>query len=990
MVVSLAALAVTGIGLIAFGARLGRRAFWVGALPLGAATAWVTAQLGGVIDGVPVSESLRWVSGLDLAVDLRLDGLAALMSLIIGAVGVAVLAYSTRYFAPDAPDLGRLAGLLVLFGGSMLGLVQADHLLVLYTCWELTAITSFLLIGNRHTESRARAAALHALLVTGAGGLVLLGGVVLLGREAGTYRISEILADPPPNSAALTVAMCLMLVGAFTKSAQYPFHAWLPGAMAAPTPVSAYLHSATMVKAGVVLVAMFAPMFSEADLWRPIVFTVGCCTLVFGGLRALRQHDLKLLLAFGTVSQLGLLMVLFGAGTAASATAGCVLLIAHAAFKAALFMVVGVIDHQTGTRDIRVIPALRDGWRPTEIVTVLTVASMIGVPLDAGFVAKELAYDSLDDARSPGAPSCWPSWSPGRCSPSPTASASTGARSSRRAAAASEPEAAVANGTSTCFRRARRDPRRRRCRHWNQAFGRLTGSSGRRSAASQVASSSVHLSLWHGVGLPLALSVVTLGAGLGVAVAHRRIEPLLARGGAIPSGAEVYRALLRVLGIVSVRVTRFVQNGSLPVYIGVIVAHSSGRCRRWALLVGGDWPGWPAFGALAEAPVVIVLLVAALGAAIVRRRFAAAVFLSVTGYAMAGLFVLSGAPDLALTQAAVETLSTVVFVLVLRRLPERFERQSSPRRRVVRLAVAAAVGVCVFVLRARRRWLPADPTGVRRDGGPIGARRPRSQRRQRDPRRLPRLRHPRRDHRPCGGVDRRRRARPGRAAGSGTAADARQVGRPDCAPARLRRRVCTRRLLRRADDVAVVALRRATTNRAAVSSAGCWPARRSPCATSPAASTRSAGTSRFRPWTVLGTGMLLAATTAVDPVARRRRRSRSRHRLARSPGARSRERELRARVRHRRLPRRRRHGADGLRVLRRRARRRQRRDRDAGRPSRPCSSAIGTYLLLQRKLSRIIIGLGLLTHGANILLITAGRRGEPADHRRRRGRCAVR
>ncbi len=398
MIVSLAAFAGIGVLLVAFGGRLGRRAFLVAAIPMVGAAVWVAAQLGAISDGRSIFEHASWVGGLGLNIDLQLDGLAATMSLIVTIVGAAVLVYAARYFAPDAPDLGRIAGLLVLFGGSMLGLVQADHVLVLYTCWELTSITSFLLIGNRHDESRARAAALHALLVTSAGGLAMLAGLVVVAQEAGSYRLSEILRSAPGDSTAMSVAVVLVLIGAFTKSAQYPFHAWLPGAMAAPTPVSAYLHSATMVKAGIFLVARLAPAFAATGLWRPLVLVGGCATMIFGGLRALRQHDLKLLLAFGTVSQLGLLMVLFGAGTPATATAGWALLAAHVAFKATLFMVVGIVDHQTGTRDTRNIPPLRDGWRPLEIVTLLAAASMAGVPLGAGFIAKELAYDALGGA----------------------------------------------------------------------------------------------------------------------------------------------------------------------------------------------------------------------------------------------------------------------------------------------------------------------------------------------------------------------------------------------------------------------------------------------------------------------------------------------------------------------------------------------------------------------------------------------------------------
>jgi multicomponent Na+:H+ antiporter subunit A len=686
--------AATGIGLIAFGAGLRRRAFLVGALPFGGTIVWAGLKLAAVVSGHPVSERADWVGGLGLTIDLRVDGLAMTMSLIIAVVGVAVLVYASDYFAADAPDLGRLAGLLVLFGGSMLGLVQADHVLVLYTCWELTSVTSFLLIGNRHTESRARAAALHALLVTSAGGLAMLGGLVILAHASGSYRLSDILRDPPAASAAVTTAIVLLLVGAFTKSAQYPFHAWLPGAMAAPTPVSAYLHSATMVKAGVVLVARLAPAFASTTAWRPLVLGVGCATMVFGGLRALRQQDLKLLLAFGTVSQLGLLIVLFGAGTAATTIAGWVLLVAHAAFKATLFMVVGIIDHQTGTRDIRRLPPLREGWRGLEVVTLLAAISMAGIPLGAGFIAKELSYAALTDAAFPGAPLV-------------LAAIVVGSMLTMAYALRFYRGAFVVprQRVEAKVRPTPRAPSRRFVAPAAvlAAMGIVLGVAPQiadRLASASLAVShppaAVHLALWHGLGLPLALSALTLASGVALAVADRWVQPVLSWGRRIPSGAEAYLATLRGLGAVSSRVTGFVQNGSLPVYAGVILA-TAAAASGIALIVGGGWGGWPALGELNEAPVATVLVMAALGAAIVRRRFAAAIFLGVAGYAMAGVFVLSGAPDLALTQVAVETLSTVVFVLVLRRLPERFERRSTPARRIVRAAIASAVGAVVFV-----------------------------------------------------------------------------------------------------------------------------------------------------------------------------------------------------------------------------------------------------------------------------------------------------
>ena len=694
MIVSLLSFALVGVALVAFGERLGLRAFLIGAAVPAATFVWLCTQLGQVTDGTPPTEQFEWVPAVGLTVDLRLDGLAATMSLIVCGVGVLILLFSAQYFAADARDLGRLAGLLVLFAGSMLLLVQADQVIVLYTGWELTTITSFLLIGNRHSEPRARAAALHALLVTSAGGLALFGGLVVLGRESGSFRLGDIVDQPSAGGAVMTTAMVLLLVGAFTKSAQYPFHAWLPGAMAAPTPVSAYLHSATMVTAGVVLVARFAPMFAATDLWRPLVLATGCATLIFGGLRALRQHDLKLLLAFGTVSQLGLLIVLFGAGTPATAAAGWALLVAHAVFKAALFMVVGIIDHQTGTRDIRRLPGLRAGWLALEAVTVLAAASMAGVPIDAGFVAKEQAYDSLSDAAFGGSTVVLAATVAGSMltvaytvrfywgafvAPRRRTHADAGASPHPPSLAFVVPAAALAVfGVALGIVPSVMDP---------LATASIAG------FGPGVAP--VHLSLWHGPG-PLLLSLITVAGGLLLVLANRPAQRLLAAGGRLPSGAEIYRASLRGVGLVSTRVTAFVQNGSLPIYVGVILV-TAALVPATALLVAGDWPGWPEFGGLDEASIAIILLVAALGAAIVRERFAAALFLGVSGYAMAGLFVLSGAPDLALTQAAVETLSTVVFVLVLRRLPERFERQSSPRRRVVRLAIAAAVGTTVFV-----------------------------------------------------------------------------------------------------------------------------------------------------------------------------------------------------------------------------------------------------------------------------------------------------
>ena len=694
VVAILALFGLVGVLLIVFGDRLGRSSLLAATIAPVVSVLWVCVRLPDVVAGRVVSEHLSWVGGLGLAVDLRLDGMAATMTLIVSGIGVLILVYAHSYFDVDTADLGRLAGLLVLFAGAMVGLVQADHLLLLYSCWEITSVTSYLLIGNTHTDANARAAALHALLVTSAGGLAMLGGFVLLGRHAGTYRLSELAAGTPPTAgAAITAALVLILLGAFTKSAQYPFHAWLPGAMAAPTPVSAYLHSATMVKAGVYLIARLAPIFAAAAVWRPTVLAVGVITLVAGGLRALRQHDLKLLLAFGTVSQLGLMVVLFGAGTPASTAAGWMLLVAHALFKAALFMVVGVLDRQTGTRDIRELPALGDGWRLVEVVSAVSAASMAGLPLAAGFIAKESAYGSLLDASFTASDAVLGAVVGGSMlTVAYAARFHWGAfisprRRARSGGAAPAPSVTFA-APVVCLGAL------------TVVLGTVPSVTDRLATAAvrslDSAAETVHLSLWHGLNVPLALSAITVAGGAILAVADRRTQRVLARGSTVPRADAAYLGLLHALGATARRVTAVVQNGSLPVYAGVILT-TAAVLPAVALLRSVDWPGWPAAGEPGDVAIAGVLIIAALGAATTRRRFSAAVFLGAAGYAMAAFFVAYGAPDLALTQVVVETLTTVVFVLVLRRLPERFEPQSSVRRRVLRFGIAGVVGVTVFL-----------------------------------------------------------------------------------------------------------------------------------------------------------------------------------------------------------------------------------------------------------------------------------------------------
>src|SRR6476469_6771902 len=345
--------------------KFGRNSFFALAAVPAASFIWLLLQHDAVYSGSDgaITEVIPWIPGLQLDLAFRMDALAWVMSLLVLGVGALVLLYCARYFKDKDDYLGGFGAQLLAFAGAMFGLVTADDLLLLFIFWELTTVRSYLRIGYARTRLSARRSALQALVVTTAGGLAMLVGLIMLGATAGTYRISALLAMAPdlvtgPAAATVAAAVVLVLAGAITKSALVPFHFWLPGAMAAPTPVSAYLHAAAMVKAGIYLVARLAPGFADLPSWRVVVLVLGGLTMLVGAWRALRQYDLKLLLAFGTVSQLGFLVLLSGFGTQAAAFAGIAMLVAHALFKSTLFLVVGVIDHSAGTRDLTQLTGL--------------------------------------------------------------------------------------------------------------------------------------------------------------------------------------------------------------------------------------------------------------------------------------------------------------------------------------------------------------------------------------------------------------------------------------------------------------------------------------------------------------------------------------------------------------------------------------------------------------------------------------------------------
>ena len=347
-----------------------------------------------VLDGQVIQAEVNWLPQLGLSASFFLDGLGLLFACMILGVGLLITLYARFYLSGEDP-VGQFYTYLLLFQGAMLGIVLSDNILLLLVFWELTSLSSFLLIGYWKHLPEGRQGARMALTVTGAGGLAMIGGMLILGNIAGSYNLTDILqaGDAIRASEWYLPALILILLGAFTKSAQFPFHFWLPHAMAAPTPVSAYLHSATMVKAGVFLMARMWPVLSGTDAWFYIVATTGLVTMVLGALIALFKDDLKALLAFSTVSHLGLLTMLLGFGTEAAAVAAVFHIINHLTFKAALFMTAGIIDHEAHTRDIKRLGGLRHLMPITFFIGTVAALSMAGIPLFNGFLSKEMMLE---------------------------------------------------------------------------------------------------------------------------------------------------------------------------------------------------------------------------------------------------------------------------------------------------------------------------------------------------------------------------------------------------------------------------------------------------------------------------------------------------------------------------------------------------------------------------------------------------------------------
>ncbi len=676
---------------------LGRRAAPLLALFPAGLFAWFVRFVPEVAEGGTRAAALAWIPELGVSLSFRLDGLSLLMTLIVSGVGALVLLYAGSYMEGH-PRRGALLGYLVAFLSAMLGLVLSDNLLGLFVFWEATSILSYFLIGFDREKAEVRAAALQALLVTGGGGLALLAGFVLLGQAGGSLEISALVAnaDALKASPLYTPALLLVLLGAFTKSAQVPFHFWLPGAMAAPTPISAYLHSATMVKAGVFLLARLHPALGGTPEWGWIVTTAGAATMLTGAVLAVGQKDLKRLLAFSTVSSLGSLTMLIGVGTPAALGAAMVFLLAHALYKAALFLVAGILDHETGTRDVTRLGGLFALLPATGVAAVAAAFSMAGLPPLLGFVSKELLYDAAL-----------------RASPIPLLLVPVAVGSNMLLVAV-----ALAVGWGP-FAGARGEtpkvPHEAPASMWlgpvllglgSLACGLFAGaiSPFLSSAASAALGHpyGVKLELWHGFNLVLLKSLVTLAVGLAFWTNRARLRSLAERLAPVAAlgPARLYRDGLAGLVKLAKGTASLLSSGSLRQDVRIVLLAAVALCAP--LLLSRGLLGAPdALRSVRPVEAVLALLVAAGAAGTVAAgsRLAAVVALGVTGYGIALLFLVFGAPDLAMTQFAIETLSVLLFVAVLRRLP-RLKSRSTARSRVADGLLATATGALMagFVL----------------------------------------------------------------------------------------------------------------------------------------------------------------------------------------------------------------------------------------------------------------------------------------------------
>ncbi|MFN8421410.1 MAG: hydrogen gas-evolving membrane-bound hydrogenase subunit E [Anaerolineae bacterium] len=653
----------------------------------------------------PSLSQTRWVPELGLTLSLYLDGLSLLFALLITGVGAMVMLYAGYYFE-EISDLTRFYTYLLIFVGGMLGLVLAGNLLTLFIGWEITSVASFLLISFKQSDPAARRGALQALIITAGGGLALLLGLILLGTAAGSFEFSELLRDGEALSAALRenswypIMLVLIVIGCAAKSAQFPLHFWLPDAMTAPTPASAYLHSATMVKAGIYLLARLYPLLGDSILWQAILVPMGLLTMLIGALWALRQQDLKGALAYSTISQLGALVALIGLPEGHGLTAAYVGIVAHALYKGALFLIVGAVDHAAGTRLIAKLGGLGKKFPLLAGITILAALSMAGLPPLLGFVAKEQLLESVLESSS----------------------VATGIV---LFSALFTVTMALILVWDVFFGKAKQqhDTEHHGEEHHHLAsplliapgilatFGLLTGLFLQPLIVpllTPALGKAPSLHLFHGFNTPLLLSIIAIAGGAGVFALRGTWRSLALP--ALPAGRDLYNAAVQLVERVA-DIVLWTQGGKLRYYLFAILCavsilmatagfrHIDGNMRI-DIRNASD---------VLKGVLLILSLGATLASIIIRNHLVAALLLGVSGYSVGAIFLLEPAPDVALVQFLVETIGTVLVVIMLSKIraPERQQviervhnQRLASRLRDVLIAVAVGVGVGLFSLAA--------------------------------------------------------------------------------------------------------------------------------------------------------------------------------------------------------------------------------------------------------------------------------------------------
>lgn len=679
-------------------------------------------QLPQVMHGHFVSVKIPWLTSLDINIDFRLDGLSLFFSLLISLIGLAVFFYATQYLSKEHDNLPRFYIYLLLFMISMLGVVTANNTILMYVFWELTSVSSFLLIAYWYSKGESQFGAIQSFMITVFGGLALLVGFIMVYTVTGTNSISSIIeqSDKIAESNLFIPIVILFLIGAFTKSAQFPFHIWLPKAMAAPTPVSAYLHSATMVKAGIFLLFRFTPLLGLSDFYIYCVTFIGLITMIFGAVNATRQFDMKAILAYSTISQLGMIVAMVGLGGgfaqhptgALSEAYGFILFAAlfhlmnHALFKGALFMGVGIIDHETGTRDIRRLSGLRKAFPITHIVMLLSAFSMAGIPFLNGFLSKEMFFDGLVSAVE--LPQfnlsltivitvigvlasiftlIYSAYMIKEVFWGDYQKADLPITSPHEPFVFTLPFAIMMILLPVIF-------------FVPNVFGHHVILPALRSITigEKVDNVAPHIAQWHGFNLPLILSIIVIVVGFTMAfkINWKNYADKLK----VKSITDLYLGSYNQFEHYSGYGIRTLMNNRLNHYITLTLLIFS-----MVVIYGIIQAGFPhvqqihvsEFGPI-EVITLIVVFVLGIALTFIRQRLTMVILNGIIGYCVTIFFILMKAPDLALTQLVVETITTILFIVSFSRLPNVPRAKVHKKREAVKIAVSLLMAIIVVTL----------------------------------------------------------------------------------------------------------------------------------------------------------------------------------------------------------------------------------------------------------------------------------------------------